>query len=241
MAAAGKWQALSVNAGELALLAYVPEKKLASDVVFIYLEDDTIQPGHAGLPILEMAMMPSTANAAYLGRPCQNVLKEEEGCKASIWKDERFSPMAIWATVEATDKIKRHFSAKQVVLVGFDGSGVMASLVAARRKDVAALVLVSSVQNTTQWSRLHAAPLADPLNPATEMDKLADIPQYYVIGAADPLAPTKQIEDYAHHFPEGKRPVILRDQAFSRQCCWHQTWPAILQQLDTAIRAQTPQ
>jgi poly(3-hydroxybutyrate) depolymerase len=152
--------------------------------------------------------------AAWLGRPCQYV--RDALCEPADWTTHRFSEEAVAMTDAAVSALMARAKADRVVLVGWSGGGVMATLVAARRDDVAGLVTIAAPLDVAAWTRSRGlSPLAG-LDPA-DLGTL-DIPQLHLTGAFDPMVRPGVVKETARRLagPMGQ----VETWSERHECCW---------------------
>ena len=121
--------------------------------------------------------------AAWLGRPCQYV--EDAACEAAHWTTHRFSEEAVAMTDAAVSALMAQAGAEKVVLVGWSGGGVMATLVGARRDDLAGLVTIAAPLDVRAWTTSRGLSPLQGLDPA-DLSPIA-APQLHLTGAFDPV------------------------------------------------------
>lgn len=145
----------------------------------------------------------SQKNVLYLARPCQYLSSDElEACSVADWTDGRFAEKWVQRLNAAVEQAKRMTHAKQVVLAGYSGGGVMAALVAARRDDVALLMTVASPLDHAAWTTHHkVTPLNASLSVVAVQQKLAHLPQVHVVGADDQVVPSFLLQDFLRRYP----------------------------------------
>lgn len=170
--------------------------------------------------------------AIYLARPCQYVVAAHaRGCAVSYWTNKRFAPEVISATDQAIDHLKARFHAQHLMLIGYSGGGAVAALVAARRKDVTALVTVAGNLDHVAWTTLHHVhPLDGSLNPADAWQHLINVPQVHFVGAHDKNISIVVSNAYVDRFPLTQRPLVQLVADADHACCWAYHWPALLNQ-----------
>lgn len=171
-----------------------------------------------GLALATRSGLPSVA---YLARPCQwTGTEEERPCSARWWTTHRLAPTVVEATAHAIDVLKDRAGADRVVLIGHSGGGGLATLVAARRDDVAALVTVAGVTDLGAWTVLHdVSPMPDSLDPAALRHAWAQVPQLHLLGAEDRIVPPEIARGWA-------APVeVVPDTGHSAG--WAAQWPAL--------------
>ncbi len=232
------WHAITIPAGSLDLVAYVPDRSANDRSLTVFVEGDGLAwIGDAGPssdptprdPVaLRMALAHPDGNAAYLARPCQYVGARATGCPSGYWTTGRFSPEVIDATGRAIDALEERFGSDRLTLVGYSGGGAVAALVAARRVDVERLVTIAGNVDPAAWARLHHIPaLGGSLNPADEVAALRAIRQWHFIGARDTNVPPELALGFARLFPENERPVVEAETGFDHRCCWANAWPRL--------------
>jgi len=239
LAAEAGWQKLRIPTDTFILSAYVPHPVTRADTLTVYIEGDGMAwlnrhtpssdptPRH---PVgLELALRHTQGVAAYLARPCQYAeAADAKGCRQAFWTNRRFAPEVIEASDRAIPRLKQHFTAKKMILVGYSGGGAVAALVAARRTDVIRLVTVAGNLDHRIWTQMHRVPALDgSLNPADESAALADLPQRHFIGGKDKVVGHQVAEAYAARFPPGKRPQLITLPDFDHACCWVAQWAAL--------------
>lgn len=245
---AANWHKIILEAEPFSLSAYVPNQVAHADTLTIYIEGDGLawlsrsSPSPDPTPIdplaLRLAMRHAPGVAVYLARPCQYAAPDAaRECSARYWTSHRFAPEVIAATDHAISQLKQRYRAHSLVLVGYSGGGAVATLVAARRQDVAHLITVAGNLDTNAWASLHhITPLTGSLNPADAWQTLQTIPQTHFIGAADSNITQAVFESYAAHFPPEHRPHAVSVAGFDHHCCWIERWPDLLAQAMTSGR-----
>jgi len=239
LAAAHHWQKTTLRAGMFELAAFTPKNHPAGETITVYLEGD----GHAwrtrSMPSqnptpenpvgLKLALKHPSQAVAYLGRPCQYVdLQTQPACTNIWWTDKRFAPEVIASVSSALDQLKREFSAKKLILVGYSGGGAVALLVASGRNDVAEIITVAGNLDTKAWTGWHGVtPLTGSLNPADFAARLAAIPQQHFVGSKDTVIPKEMSASYAARVPAGKKPAIDVIEGYTHGCCWDEHWPLL--------------
>jgi hypothetical protein len=145
----------------------------------------------------------SQKTVLYLARPCQYLNSDElDACSVTDWTDGRFAEKWVQRLNAAVDQAKRMSSARQIVLAGYSGGGVMAALVAARRDDVALLMTVASPLDHAAWTTHHkVTPLHASLSVVAVQQKLARLPQLHVVGADDKVVPPFLMQDFLRRYP----------------------------------------
>lgn len=145
----------------------------------------------------------SQKTVLYLPRPCQYLNSDElDACSVTDWTDGRFAEKWVQRLNAAVDQAKRMSSARQIVLAGYSGGGVMAALVAARRDDVALLMTVASPLDHAAWTTHHkVTSLHASLSVVAVQQELARLPQLHVVGADDKVVPPFLMQDFLRRYP----------------------------------------
>ena len=233
LAAERGWAAITLHAKYFVLAAWLPSTFVAADTLTLYLEGDGFawaasnRPADDPTPItptgLQLALAQPEGNAAYLARPCQYV--SDARCTVRYWTEERFAPEIIAEMNLAVDALKQRFGASQLTLVGYSGGAAVAALLAARRRDVTRLVSVAGNLDQRAWTRLHRlTPLTGSLDPADERMRIAALPQWHFVGAADRNIPPALARDFVAGMPQAH---VLVQEGYDHTCCWAEYWPKL--------------
>ncbi|RBA23839.1 alpha/beta hydrolase [Herminiimonas fonticola] len=145
----------------------------------------------------------SRDNVLYLARPCQFLSSIElQACSVDDWTNARFSEKWVGRLNAAIDDAKRTTRARQIVVAGYSGGGVMAALIAARRDDVAMLITIAAPLDHAAWTAHHGvAPLKGSLTVLSVRERLMRLPQVHVTGAEDKVVPTGLLQDFLRAYP----------------------------------------
>ncbi len=178
----------------------------------------------------------------YLARPCQYVEGPDfRNCAPLYWSTGRFAPDVLVATTNAIDIAKAETGATTIELVGYSGGGVLAVLVAARRRDVVDLITVAAPLDTAAWTRHHAvSPLSASLDPVATAHDLATLPQVHFVGGADDIVPLDIVESYRRGTGDRADIEIVPIDGFTHECCWVARWPDLLAQARNALHRPPP-
>lgn len=146
----------------------------------------------------------SRSNVLYLARPCQFLSSIElQACAVDDWTNARFSEKWVGRLNAAIDEAKRTTSARQIVIAGYSGGGVMAALITARRDDVVTLITIAAPLDHAAWTAHHGvASLRGSLSVLSMRDKLMRVPQVHVTGAEDKVVPTFLMQDFLRGYPK---------------------------------------
>ncbi len=225
---------IETEKGGFDLVSFAPPQLIRSETLTIYIEGDGFAwrnrrtPSHNPTPrhpiALDLAMSDKRddTNIVYLARPCQYIdLETQSMCSAKYWTSHRFSEEVIVSSNAAIDHLVTKYGAKHIYLIGYSGGGAVATLIAARRDDVAQLITIAGNLDTDAWTQHHEiSPLYGSLNPANHWHDLVDISQTHYIGEADKIMPAAIAQSYSSKFPAQKKPqlVVLKDT--NHKCCW---------------------
>lgn len=223
-------------------------RRAGTGPLFVYIEGDgfafldTRTPSSDPTPAeplaLELAAVDPAAGVLYIGRPCQFAPgRADRRCAVEDWTDARFSRAAILAIDEAIDSVLSHSSHRSLVLIGYSGGGVVAALIAARRRDVALLITVAAPLDLDAWlRRMHLSPLSGSLSPLDGRANLVHTPQVHFAGAHDAIVPPDVTRSGAERLmaPASGRMIVIPE--FDHRCCWVRDWPVLR---DEALRVTT--
>lgn len=162
---------------------------------------------------LHLAAHDNAENVAYIARPCQytGMNKEEKVCGAELWGEARYSEEAVAIINDTINEIKARYNLRDIHLLGYDGGGAIAAILAAKRDDVASLRTVAGILDHNAFTSHHdVAPFTESLNPIDFADGLYNVPQHHYIGGQD----------------EYVTPVVLHSylQAVGQTNCIHYTY-----------------
>lgn len=175
--------------------------------------------------ILEM-MVKDPAPAVLLGRPCYYGLHISPLCNESLWTSHRYAAEVV-ASMDAA--IQQWMSSKKVnklVLIGYSGGGVLATLLAPSLKKTSVVITIAANLDIEAWSRHHgySSPAAS-LNPAKDAHIPASVRQIHLAGLQDENVPAGIIESFSR---VQKNALYLPLPEYDHVCCWLDIWPDIL-------------
>lgn len=179
---------------------------------------------------LRLALEDNAPSLLYLGRPCQ-FAQDEEQCSTRYWTVGRYAPVTVDAMNKALDQAKALSGARKLYLAGYSGGGAMATLLAARRNDVAGLATIAGNLDHALWTRLHGvSPLRGSLNPADDAARLRQLPQAHFSGGRDEIVPTLITESFMNELGEDSLARMVVIEQADHSCCWPRLWPKLLKQ-----------
>jgi pimeloyl-ACP methyl ester carboxylesterase len=239
---AAGWQKLGFRTQHFDLMGYARIAQPESPDIAVFIEGDGLaylgrseispDPTPERPTALELAVRHPTPNVLYLARPCQYGPDptRRRGCDPVYWTIGRFAPEAVSAMNQAVDQfvVARRFS--RLSLYGYSGGGTMAALLAARRKDVVALVTVAGVLDHQAWtSHFGDAPLRLSLNPTDFVAQLRSLPQRHFVGQRDDTVPALVAQSYLRRARLGDAALTLVPRA-DHTCCWADLWSELARQ-----------
>ncbi|WP_242442993.1 alpha/beta hydrolase [Magnetospirillum sp. 15-1] len=179
---------------------------------------------------LDLASHDRSANVAYLARPCQYTEPRfNPRCTEVYWTDRRFSEEVVASMNAAVEQIKRGASADTVHLVGYSGGGAVATLIAARRKDVASLRTVAGNLDHEAVNAHHGvSPMRGSLNPIDVAGAASTIPQLHFSGSLDTVVPSVIARDYAKRAANPACIQVVTVEGATHADGWSERWPDLL-------------
>ena len=187
-------------------------------------------------PLKQSPLKHAEYNAIYLARPCYAWKTMPKNCTHFFWTSGRYSETVVDILNQGMDAIKQQYNINQFVLVGHSGGGTLAMLLAARRKDISAIITLSANLNHSAWTHYFGyLPLSDSLNPATQQTLPKKIPRWHLIGEQDHTIPSHityqagQKDPYAH---------LTLYTHFDHSCCWQIIWESILMKVQQTLKTK---
>jgi pimeloyl-ACP methyl ester carboxylesterase len=178
---------------------------------------------------LHLATRDKAQNVAYLSRPCQYLRSaQNDSCDSSYWTDRRFAGEVIDAYNRALDDIARRYDIDGFNLVGFDGGGTLALLLAAQRPDVLSVRTVAGVLDHKVQNRLLEQPVANTPNPPDFAAKLRGVPQYHFFGGQDNVVQPAVAHSYLQAVGESNCVQSEFIQEAAHEEGWVDKWPELL-------------
>jgi pimeloyl-ACP methyl ester carboxylesterase len=163
--------------------------------------------------------------AWYLTRPCYEQLRDT-ACSAAMWTSDRYSSAVVDSMAAALLAALGPADRRELVLVGYSGGGVIATLLAPRLPRVGGVVAIAANLDVAAWAQLHGyEPLAGSLDPARE--PAPAVPRVLLAGARDTNVPPSSIAGYLVAHPGA---TVLQQASFDHVCCWVRDWDPLLRQ-----------
>ncbi len=178
----------------------------------------------------QLAARDNAAKRAYLARPCQYLTAaQRRRCSRQYWTRKRFAVEVIQQYHHLLDQLKQQTASSRLILTGYSGGGVIATLLAAQRQDVDQLVTVAAPLSVNLWTQLYAA------SPLSGQDPIKNIePGQLPIathwaGAHDAIVPLTVLQHFNQRF--GGQLKVMAD--YDHECCWVENWPTLLRHRQT--------
>lgn len=183
---------------------------------------------HKPLALQLLARTP--APGIYVSRPCYQG-QRDPSCQPALWTSDRYSPVVIDSLAAAVRQFSGAGAPREIVLIGYSGGGVLATLAAERLENVAAVVTIAANLDIDAWTQYHGyLPLSGSLNPATsERDHAWR--EIHLQGKDDTVVPAVTTAHYFARYPAARRQQF---EGFSHVCCWVEQWEEIFVALEAA-------
>lgn len=181
--------------------------------------------------VLRIATANPGSNTVYLARPCQFTGAKNgtaRNCRPYLWTLAPYSEEVVAAMDEALNKIKAQTGSFSLRLVGYSGGGAIATLLAARRKDVVSLVTIAGLLDSAAFTSLHnVSPLNHSLDPLSVATKIAQLPQIHYAGGKDDIVPPMIAASFIRHMPPNNcaQQIVIPD--IGHHDDWAALWPGL--------------
>lgn len=171
---------------------------------------------------LRLAAADPGPNVLYLARPCHYPPPGgDPRCGPEMWTDRRFSEEAVRAMNGAIDR----FGPRGVRLVGYSGGGAIATLIAARRRDIIDLRTVAGNLDHVALNSYHkVTQQRGSLNPADSAANLANLPQLHLIGGRDPIVVPSVADSYLRRSGRTDCVTLRRIEGATHSEGWIDIW-----------------
>ena len=158
----------------------------------IYIEGDG-NPTPKSPIALAFAMRDKTPNIIYVSRPCQYIFCQE--CQnPALWEQERFNEEIVKEMKDLVVYLARKYQATELELVGYDGGGTMAMLIATKTP-VTRVITIGGILDTKTYAQEQSITL-NGMNPADLRNRLTAVPQVHYVGAKDDKVPRSHTERF---------------------------------------------
>lgn len=198
----------------------------------VYIEGDGLAyldqrtPASDPTPVDPLALRLAAADAGpavvYLARPCQFAPgRGDRRCSVHDWTLGRFAEPVVAAIDAAIGRERARSPERPLVLVGYSGGGVVAALVAARRRDVRLLITVAAPLDVVDWTRRMGLSPLEGSFPLDHAPALARVPHVAFVGERDTTVPVDSIRSGTAKLGSA-RLIVVPD--FDHRCCWVRDW-----------------
>lgn len=180
---------------------------------------------------LHLAAHDKATNVAYIARPCQysDMNDPNKPCDKSIWVNARYSEEVLKTMSDTLDEMKKRYDITEFNLIGYDGGGAIATILAARRNDVASLRTVAGNLDHNVFSSYHdVEPLSNSLNAVDFADRLRNMPQHHFIGGNDEIMPTAVLHSYLQALGQTSCADYTFIQEAEHEAGFVEKWPELL-------------
>ena len=146
-------------------------------------------------------------------------------CNPSFWSDARYSEAVVDSLSAALIRYAEVKNISELILIGYSGGGVLATLLANRISMVVGIITIASNLDIEAWSKLHHyLPLYRSLNPVTDLP-IISVPHLALVGDLDENVPPETLKEFLVNHPQTKVEHYLD---FNHVCCWERDWKTIL-------------
>jgi hypothetical protein len=206
----------------------------------VFIEGDGI-PWRAGIapnsdpttrePLALELMGRTPGAAAYIARPCyQRVVSPH--CTSDLWTSARYSKEIVRTMAFAVEDAISRTGAENLVIVGYSGGGVLASLIAEQLSRVTAVITVAANLDIDAWAHHHRyLPLSQSLNPALSTHAHPWV-EIHMEGANDQVVPSETRDAYFKRYPNARRWVL---EKHGHRCCWVEEWKGLWEKVEAQI------
>ncbi len=169
----------------------------------------------------------------FIARPCYYGMGVQVQCRPDLWTYGRYSEQVLTSMAEALTLIMVEIPHKKLVLVGYSGGGVIASILAERVPNVAALVTIAANLDIDLWTKVRGfQPLYNSLNPMNITVINKNIISIHLIGEQDRIVPNK----VTLAFVKKNGGLVWRYANYGHLCCWQDNWPEISERIANLVR-----
>ncbi len=226
----------SINANDFEL-SYLANNQSGS-TLHIYIEGDglpwlnrfTISADPSPRNPLALSLMSQDpSKAIYITRPCYFLAAPDKKCNSSLWTDARYGELVIDTMQSAIEQIIEQQQVEQIILIGYSGGGVVASLLAERLEILNLYVTIAANLDIKKWTEHHQySELRKSINPF-EVEPAKFPLGIHFIGGADQVVPQKISEQFIKQ--TNSQSIVIKQN--DHTCCWVSQWPELLEQVNT--------
>lgn len=216
-----------IDAGPFSIAVYERVHQKGGPATLYFEGDGTMAHATPDYPLaLHLATRDLSENVIYIARPCQYAVTDTKSlCTKEYWDNGRFSLEVMEAMNVVLEKLKNRHDFHGYHLVGYEGGGTIAALLAAKRDDILTLRTVAANLDIKAHS---TTPMESSLNPRDFAPDLAGIPQHHFIGAWDKeLSPSVE-QSFRHAMGQTSCVRISTVDEVDHQGGWANRWPSLL-------------
>lgn len=222
--------------GDFELLTYRRGISDTRGPVHIYIEGDgrawrARRPPRNPTPFAPMGLRLAAQDPApallWIARPCMYLNDAATArCDPQWWTSHRYAAVVVDAL---SALISRTVGNREVVLIGHSGGGALATLIAAKRGDVAGLITISSPLDLAFWTTQGSmTPLHGSRNPIEVAHLLGELPQRHLTSEGDEVVPRAVVQRFVQALPQPNSAQLEVWPGYTHQCCWARDWRQLL-------------
>jgi len=229
------WKRVIVTGDTFRHVSYQSRQaSIPRQTVHVYIEGDG-RPWEAGgfiasadptpaRPLALELMAKDPSPSLYLGRPCYFGLATDTACETKYWTSARYSTPVIASMATALNHYARAQDAERLVLIGYSGGGVVATLMTQHLEFPVSVVTLGSNLDIDTWAHNHRfLPLDQSINPMNSAG-LDGVRHRHFAGALD--ANVKP--DIIQRFSSKHNGEFVLLPGVDHSCCWVDKWPGLL-------------
>jgi pimeloyl-ACP methyl ester carboxylesterase len=240
LARSAQLQRYVIESNQLPSVVYLRASNQSDPQLIIFFEGDGI-PWRAGItpnpdpttrdPLALELLMRTPGNAAYLSRPCYQGLATER-CTPDLWTSARYSAEIVQAMTLAVKDAMSRTQAEDLILVGYSGGGVLASLIAEQLGRVSAVITIAANLDIDEWAKYHRyLALSGSLNPALSRHPHPWI-EIHMEGSDDDVVPSATRDAYFERYPSARRWIV---EKHGHKCCWVDEWKELWERVQAEL------
>ncbi len=219
---------------------YVLNKQSSSKRLHIYIHGDgtpwikgrwkAVDPSPSNFLTLQL-MLQDTQNSLYLARPCYHGTVDQTACESKFWTSARYSKKVIDSMLRAIKLLSYQYD--EVILFGYSGGAVIATLVAEELEKATALVTIAGNLDIDQWAfTRRIKPLKESINPMAKPFENLPATTIHIVGENDTSVPMETTFGFAQKFES----AIWIYKEFGHICCWDMEWPKIINRINMKLK-----
>jgi hypothetical protein len=178
--------------------------------------------------VLKMATLDHAPNVIYIARPCQYTeLTTDSLCSSDYWSDLRFDEKVITSVNQAVNFFRE--KGQKINLIGYSGGGAVATLVAARNKDVISLRTLAGNLDHVALNRYHkVSQLEGSLNAINVIEQVKTIPQIHYVGTKDEIVPPFIAHKFLNKATNPACINVIELKSVTHHKGWKEVWPGLV-------------